>query len=126
MNSVLAGPMGTLGTTMEQLPKLSRNEPQLCTLEKIVKRDMVCMQSFLQQKEKNGDLTTRRGHEIFGIYILRASISITITHKHLLIYIFVWRRSSMNQKICLSHLRQFAVHFFYFGFQSRQQCRFFI
>lgn len=50
VNAVLTGPMGTLGSTMDKLSKLSENEEDLCRLEKIVKNDLYGIAAAAERK----------------------------------------------------------------------------
>ena len=50
VNSVLTGPMGSLGMTMDSLSKMSENEEMLCSLEKIVKNDLYAIAAATNRK----------------------------------------------------------------------------
>ncbi len=50
VNSVITGPMGGLGVTMDKLSKLSENEVELCRLEKIVKNDLYAIAAAVDRK----------------------------------------------------------------------------
>ena len=47
VQGVITGPMGSLGTTMDTLSKMSENEELLCQIEKRIKNSLVCVLTFI-------------------------------------------------------------------------------
>lgn len=51
VQGVITGPMGSLGTTMDTLSKMSENEVQLCQIEKRIKNSLYAISAAVERKE---------------------------------------------------------------------------